>query len=349
MKAKKYIVLALSVIVLFALVSISSALTAKEALNAKLKGKNDIAYAVTAAIKEGYNTRAVVRAAIDMKHAPCLVISTAAKTGANLDIVVLGAIEAGVDADAISKCTLENEACKPTAIVIPKVKSAKVSAVKPAKDVTVAKLTKKELELVAARKAKRAKDMLAARKAKTLLLTQCKKPQEQVVYSAPIVTPEWTPVPKAAPEWTPDPPKVAKEVLQEKSVPKNEVASAPKSCFGRPAKEVLEEKLKEKNDIVYAVTEAIKDKCDAREIVRAAIEMHHAPCLVIATAIKAGANHEQVILGSMEAGATSDVIAKCSLENEGLGYTPDMPSPPSIRTNCIGCGRTTVSTFRFRF
>lgn len=115
------------------------------------------------------------------------------------------------------------------------------------------------------------------------------------------------------------------------------------------AKEVLEAKLKEKNDIVYAVTQSIKEGYNAKEIVRAAVEMHHAPCLVIVTAIQAGANHEQVILGSIQAGATSDVIAKCSLENEGLGYTPVMPSPPSIRTNCIGCGRTAVSPFRFRF
>lgn len=116
----------------------------------------------------------------------------------------------------------------------------------------------------------------------------------------------------------------------------------------KTAKDVLNEKLSEKNDIVYAVTKAIQEGTNAKEIVRAAIEMHHSACLVIVTAVKAGANLELVILGAVEAGATSDVISKCTLENEGLGYTPDMPSPPSIRTDCVGCGgRRVISPFAF--
>lgn len=245
-----------------------------------------------------------------------------------------------------------NDECDLTVkeVIVPtkkKVKSAKAAT---PKSVTVAKPTKEQKALWAAKKAKRAKDALAAKEAKALLIAKCREKQtnlkKEVVYSAPITAPANTIAP-------------AKVVLQEQPSPKKEFAIAtPKAepekvtqktvCGTMTAKESLEAKLKEKNDIVYAVTATIKEGCNAKEIVRAAIEMHHAPCLVITTAIQAGANHEQVILGSIQAGATSDVIAKCSLENEGLGYTPNMPSPPSIRTNCIGCGRTTVSTFRFR-
>ncbi len=72
------------------------------------KGKEaEICYAIQKTIKDGFNTKDVVKTGIKLGHRACLVVKCAIEGGGNIKEVITGAIEAGATPDVVARCAVD--------------------------------------------------------------------------------------------------------------------------------------------------------------------------------------------------------------------------------------------------
>ncbi len=116
-------------------------------------------------------------------------------------------------------------------------------------------------------------------------------------------------------------------------------------------------------DTCSTIKNNIRDGMSAKDVTKSFIELGHDACLVIRCAIEANGNLEQIMIGALEAGTTSDVCSRCAMMagadpkllatilEGGLGYSP-VPGGglTQIDTNLPGGqkGGGLVSSHRFR-
>jgi hypothetical protein len=95
--------------------------------------------------------------------------------------------------------------------------------------------------------------------------------------------------------------------------------------------------------VCSSVKQAVGEGLNARDVVRAAVEMGHNACLVIKCAVYSGGSLENIIDGATDAGVACDVVSRCCMDAgvraeevatnlvrvcDGLGYS----EPPQTLT-----------------
>jgi hypothetical protein len=79
----------------------------KDQLNKNNPKAKDICVAVKKTIKDGLNTKDVVKTGIQLGHSACLIIKCAINAEGNLKEVVTGAIEAGTPTEVVARCATD--------------------------------------------------------------------------------------------------------------------------------------------------------------------------------------------------------------------------------------------------
>jgi hypothetical protein len=92
-------------------------------------------------------------------------------------------------------------------------------------------------------------------------------------------------------------------------------------------KEILAQKYENDKDICPGVKSCVSEGLDTREVVKIGILMGNHPCYVVRCALDAGARMEPTLEGAIEAGARTDVVARCA---DAYGYTPRDQGRPDI-------------------
>ncbi|OGW38106.1 MAG: hypothetical protein A2Y97_08480 [Nitrospirae bacterium RBG_13_39_12] len=105
---KRLFVYISTVITFFTFIFIQvSAGEVKDIFSKKNMAGKDICSAVKKTIKDGMNTREVVRTGIELGHSACLVVKCAIAGGGNLKEIITGAIEAGAPSNVVSRCSMD--------------------------------------------------------------------------------------------------------------------------------------------------------------------------------------------------------------------------------------------------
>jgi hypothetical protein len=105
-------------------------------------------------------------------------------------------------------------------------------------------------------------------------------------------------------------------------------------------KDMISKEFHKEKDICPVVKNAILEGQASRDVTKTSILLGHDACLVIRCAIEAKGQIDQVILGALEAGATSDVCSRCAIDagadpaavakalQIGLGYSSPLAAAP---------------------
>jgi hypothetical protein len=101
---------ALVIIAMMLIVNQASAAPLKDVMSQRYEKEKDIGPVVVSCIKEGMNTREVVKTAIDMGHSACYVVKSSLGGGGGLEETIFGAIDAGATTDVCSRCAIEGGA-----------------------------------------------------------------------------------------------------------------------------------------------------------------------------------------------------------------------------------------------
>ncbi|MBI5640008.1 MAG: hypothetical protein HZA17_06240 [Nitrospirae bacterium] len=105
MKKLGTVLIVISLAMIFADVVIAAEL--KDVLSERYAEQKDICPPVKSTIREGIDTRDVVRVALLMGHSACYVIKCSIEAKGELEKIIFGAIEGGATADVISRCAVE--------------------------------------------------------------------------------------------------------------------------------------------------------------------------------------------------------------------------------------------------
>jgi hypothetical protein len=104
-------------------------------------------------------------------------------------------------------------------------------------------------------------------------------------------------------------------------------------CAEDTLKNILAKKYNAEKDICPVVKKSIMEGLGTKDVTKSCIEMGYDACLVVRCAVEAKGKLEEIIIGALEAGATSDVCSRCALDagadpleiakalEQGLGYS----------------------------
>ncbi|TAN40916.1 MAG: hypothetical protein EPN25_06180 [Nitrospirae bacterium] len=95
------------------------------------------------------------------------------------------------------------------------------------------------------------------------------------------------------------------------------------AAYAVEIRSIIIQQLKINNDINQAVRFCIREGFNARETCRTAIALGHSACTVVKASLSEGGDLEQTLLGALDAGASSDIIAGCAID---AGAKPQLVS-----------------------